>query len=83
MKTLKIYTKPGCGYCTQAKDHLSKLGLAYEEINVATDPAAREKLIAEGHQTLPVLYAGDTLLVQGGYNSLKTMRREDILERLS
>lgn len=82
MKKLIVYTKAGCGYCTQAKDHLQKLNIAYEEINITDDPVAREKLLAEGHRSLPVLYAGDDLLVPGGYNSLKTMRKEDILERL-
>lgn len=82
MKTLTVYTKTGCGYCTQAKDHLQKLNIAYEEINITNDSAAREKLLAEGHKSLPVLYAGDDLLVPGGFTSLKTMRREDILERL-
>lgn len=82
MKALRIYTKSGCNYCMQAKDHLQKLGIVYEEVNIANDSAARDKLLAEGHRTLPVLYAGDDLLVQGGWTSLKSMRKEDILKRL-
>lgn len=82
MKTLTIYTKDGCNYCLQAKEHLKKLELDYQEVNISLDSAARDKLLAEGHKSLPVLYAGDSLLVPGGYNSLKTMRKEDILERL-
>lgn len=82
MKTLTVYTKTGCGYCIQAKDHLKKLGIDYQEVNISDDPEAREKLIAEGHTTLPVLYAGNKILVRGGFTSLKTMRKEDILERL-
>jgi len=82
MKTLTIYTKTGCGYCTQAKDHLKKLGIAYQEVNITDDSEAREMLISQGHKTLPVLFAGDNLLVPGGWTSLKTMRVEDILKRL-
>ena len=82
MKTLTVYTKSGCGYCTQAKDHLKKLGIDYAEVDVMQDSTARDMLIAKGHKTLPVLFVGDDLLVHGGYNSLKTMKKEDILKRL-
>lgn len=82
MKKLIVYTKEGCNYCLMAKDHLKKLQLEYVEINITKDESAREKLIADGHKTLPVIYAEDSLLVPGGYNTLKTMRKEDILERL-
>ena len=82
MKTLSIYTKQGCSYCAQAKEHLNKLGITYEEVDVVSTPGARERLLAEGHKTLPVLYAGDQLLVPGGYTTLKTMRKDEILERL-
>lgn len=82
MKTLTVYTKDGCNYCLQAKEHLKKLEITYEEINITDNPAARDKLLAEGHKSLPVLYADNDLLVPGGFTSLKTMKREDILERL-
>lgn len=82
MKTLIVYTKPGCGYCSNAKDYLKGLGIAFDEVDVTKDNAARERILAAGHKTLPVIYAGDKVLVPGGFNSLKTMRKEEILERL-
>lgn len=83
MKTLTLYTKPGCTYCAQAKDHLTKLEIAYEEVDITKDDAKRNWLMSQGHKTLPVLYVEEKLLVPGGFNGLKTMRREEILERLS
>ena len=83
MKTLTLYTKPGCTYCAQAKDHLKKLDIAYEEIDISQDEAKRNWVLSQGHKTLPVLYVGEKLLVPGGFNGLKTMRKEEIIERLN
>ena len=82
MKTLIVYTKPGCGYCTNAKDYLKMIDVPFTEIDITTDDAARNKIVAAGHKTFPVIYAGEQVLVQGGFTTLKTMRKEDILERL-
>lgn len=82
MKTLTVYTKPNCIYCKQAKEYLTGLEIAFEEVDVMSHPSIRERLVAEGHKTLPVIYGGDKVLVPGGYQTLKTMRKEDILERL-
>lgn len=82
MKTLIVYTKPGCGYCANAKEYLRGMDIAFDEVDITKDAAARDKILAAGHKTLPVIYAGDKVLVPGGYSILKTMRKEDILERL-
>jgi len=82
MKTLTVYTKPNCIYCANAKDYLKNLDIQFEEVDVMSDSNIRDKLVAAGHKTLPVIYAGDKPLVPGGYNALKTMRKEEILERL-
>jgi glutaredoxin 3 len=37
-----IYTKPGCGYCSQIKELMRRAELEYEEINVNT-PELREE----------------------------------------
>ena len=38
---VKVYTTTICPYCIRAKALLKKRGIAYEEINVENDPAAR------------------------------------------
>jgi glutaredoxin len=83
MKTLTVYTKPNCIYCKQAKEYLTSLEIPFEEVDVMSHSSIRERLVAEGHKTLPVIYGGDKVLVPGGYQTLKTMRKEDILERLN
>lgn len=82
MKPLIVYSKPGCGYCANAKDYLKGLDIPFLDVDVTKDSAARERILAAGHKTLPVIYAGDNLLVPGGFTGLKTMRKEEILERL-
>lgn len=81
MNKITVYTKPNCIYCKQAKEYLTSLGMTYEEIDVMSSSELREQLVASGHKTLPVIYAGDKLMASG-YHNLKTMRREDITKRL-
>jgi glutaredoxin len=61
-----LFTRNGCGYCTKAKDLLAEKGYAYTELNVDTDPRAKEmfqKLQAPG---VPVTLVGDREII--GYN---------------
>ena len=83
MKTLIVYTKPGCSYCANAKEYLKMIDIPFTEIDISKDDAARNKILLAGHKTLPVIYAGEQVLAQGGFTVLKTMRKEDILERLA
>ena len=46
---ITVYSKNLCGYCDMAKDYLKKNGFEFEEINVDSNPEAREFLINEGH----------------------------------
>ena len=83
MKTLTIYTKPGCQYCAHAKAYLNEQGVEYTEVDITVDDKAREWLIESGFKTLPVIFAGDAPLVNGGWTTLKTMRKHEIMERLA
>ena len=40
---IKIYTKPGCKYCRQAKILFERANLEWEEINCVGDNAERLK----------------------------------------
>lgn len=82
MKTLTLYTKKGCGLCAAAKSYLSDKQIMFTEIDITEDEDTREKLLAEGNRMLPVIYANGKQFVPGGWNSIKTMRRDEILERL-
>lgn len=82
MKTLTVYTKPGCSHCLSAKAYLKSLEIPFTEVDITANPEVRDRLIAAGHKTMPVIYADENELVPGGASALKTMRRNEILERL-
>lgn len=52
-----IYTKPGCPYCAAAKEHYTKNGVAFKEIDVYDVPGAKEEAIkaAGGKSIVPVI----------------------------
>jgi glutaredoxin 3 len=54
---VKIYTKPGCPYCTEAKEHYQSKGIDFEEIDVYAVPGAKEEAIrlSEGKAMVPVI----------------------------
>jgi len=43
---ITIYTKPGCGYCTQVKQLMDRAGFPYTEIN-ATRLDLREEFLSK------------------------------------
>ena len=45
MREIKLYTRPRCGWCLDAKEYLKKRGLPFEEIDVGRDPAANEEMV--------------------------------------
>ena len=59
--TTTIYTKPGCPYCAAAKMDLEARGVDYEEIDVYTQPGAREELaeLTGGMNVVPVVIEDD------------------------
>lgn len=83
MKTLTIYTKPGCQYCTAAKQYLDQNDINYNEVDVTQHEDKIEWLRNQGFKTLPVIFAGEEPLINGGWNALKTMRKHEIIERLA
>ena len=58
MKTQKIrlFIKPFCGWCHEAKDWLDERGIVYEELDVISDRAAFKEMKELSGQTLaPVI----------------------------
>jgi len=81
-----VYSKTTCPYCVQAKKLLKTHGIEYTDINIEEDMIAREFLLSEGHKSVPQLYVGDNLLVEGGFNGLKEMPKaliESVVKELS
>ena len=79
---IEIYTRPGCGYCTAAKDLLTRKKAAFTELNVATDPDLRQQMYdrAGAGSTFPQIFIGQTHV--GGCNELYALDRAGKLDAL-
>jgi len=65
--TIKIYSTPSCQYCKMAKEFLTSHNVAFEDINVAADPKAREDMVNKSGQLgVPVFDIDGQIMV--GYN---------------
>lgn len=65
-----IYTTPGCSVCKRAKEYLAQKGIAYEEVDVASDRKAASDMVAKsGQMGVPVILIDGTMLI--GFNPLK------------
>ena len=69
MASIIVYSTDPCSFCARAKDLLAKRGVAYEEINLAKDPAGREQLLGRtGMLSFPQIIVGEDVL--GGFREL-------------
>lgn len=56
-KRVTLFTKPGCGHCTAAKEALTERGMKYEEIELGQGGVSFSSLAAvSGHGTTPQVY---------------------------
>jgi glutaredoxin 3 len=79
---IEIYTRPGCGYCTAAKQLLTRKKAAFTELSVSSDPAFREQMYdrAGAGSTFPQIFIGETHV--GGCNELYALDRAGKLDTL-
>jgi len=79
---IEIYTRPGCGYCTAAKQLLTRKKAAFTEFDVATDPAIRDRMYlrAGAGSTFPQIFIGEAHV--GGCNELYALDRTGKLDAL-
>ena len=54
---LVMYTKPGCPYCQQARDHYNTRGIAFIEYDAQNDKARQREMlsISGGDPTVPCI----------------------------
>jgi len=52
-----MYTKPGCPYCQQARDHYNSRGIAFTEYDAQTDKTRQREMLAltKGDPTVPAI----------------------------
>lgn len=73
--TLTVYTKNNCHFCDQAKALLESKGVAFDTVNLETQPEARNFLVDQGLRSVPQIFNGTTLL-QGGFQGLAAQPEE-------
>jgi glutaredoxin 3 len=66
MAAVTVYTTDPCSFCSRAKQLLDARGIAYDEINLARDPAGRAELLERtGMMSFPQIIIGEQLV--GGF----------------
>ncbi|MFT5759561.1 MAG: glutaredoxin 3 [Alteromonadaceae bacterium] len=69
MAKIEIYTRPGCGYCAQAKQLLANKGLEFVEYDVFQYPENLKTMQNRTNgRTFPQIFIEDKLI--GGYTDL-------------
>lgn len=81
MKPITIYTTDYCGYCTRAKQVLTRAGVPFVEHDVSDDPTRRAWLLeATGRRTVPQIFFGDEPI--GGCTDLEAIVRAGKLDAM-
>ena len=79
---IELYTKNYCPYCVQAKMLLNKWDIPFKEYHIESKSGAKEFLKMQGHTTVPQIYRNGRLLVEGGYDGLVALGKQQLNERL-
>ena len=79
---LTVYSKSNCPFCEQAKAYLTKKGIEFQVVRIDEVTEAREFLMSEGHRSVPQIYNGDELFVEGGYQGLVGLSEDELNEKL-
>ena len=62
-RKIRLFVKPFCGWCHEAKDWLDERGIDYKEIDVISDSAAFKEMKELSGQTLaPVIEVDGEIL---------------------
>lgn len=80
---ITIYSKPNCPHCVAAKMFLENHNIPFQTVDVTQDEAALEFIRGRGHKTVPQLYVGESLLVEGGNSSLQKLSPDEIRDRVN
>lgn len=79
---LTVYSKNHCPFCDQAKALLNRKNIAFEEVKIDENPAARQFVMEAGHRTVPQIYKDSRVFVEGGYNGLAKLSDDELKQRL-
>lgn len=82
MADIEIYSTAVCPYCIAAKNLLKSRGLAWQELRIDVDPAARAAMLerAPGVRTVPQIFINGVHV--GGFDQLAAAERSGRLDEL-
>ncbi len=68
-----MYTKPGCPYCQQARDHYNSHGIKFTEYDAQTDKGRQREMLAitDGDPTVPAIVEDGVWKQSGWGNPLR------------
>ena len=71
-KKVLVYSTPTCPHCKRAKKFLEENGISFQDIDVATDKAAREEMMQKAKQmAVPVFDINGTIIVGFAESKIK------------
>jgi glutaredoxin-like YruB-family protein len=63
-KKIVVFSQPGCPSCQALKAYLTGKGIAYEDHDVSSDPAAAQELVQKyGSRSTPTVVVGDEVMI--------------------
>ena len=80
---ITLYSKDHCPYCVKAKAYLISKKIEFTEVNIEHDVDAKAFLKKNGHKTVPQIYKGEELLVEGGCNGLLALSLDELMARVA
>lgn len=82
MAEVVIYTSPMCGYCYRAKKLLERKGVAFTEIDIESNAARRQEMMARagGRYTVPQIFINNRHV--GGCDDLYELENAGRLDAL-
>lgn len=60
--TVEMYVMPGCGYCEKARELLTKRGVKWTEVDIASSAEANREFEAKGGRGTPLLVIGGEVI---------------------
>lgn len=64
MKKINVYSTQTCPWCTKVKDYLKSRKINFEDIDVASDAAAREEMVRKsGEMGVPQIEINGKIIV--------------------
>jgi glutaredoxin len=82
MNKLTVYSMMGCSQCVQAAAYLTSKEIPHELVKLEDSPEAWELMKKDNRRSMPQIYLNNSLFVEGGFQGLSKMSKEEIMKKL-